>query len=705
MRLFLSVVLLCVNATFFGQTSRMNNALKIKLAEKSMPGEFYTVLVQGDMAKLHAHERLGRYTINYSAGNIASIDCNASSLAFLIDKGIISYAELNRPRLRPMNDTMVYRNRIKPVKLGTAPLSQPYDGTGVLLGFIDTGIDIAHKDFKDAQGNTRIKFLWDQSATTGSGIPSPFNYGVEWNDTQINAGQCTHSDMAHWGHGTHVAGIGAGNGLANGKHEGCAPKADIVVVAVDFNRSGPVTADAVQYIFDKANQLSKPCVINASVGDYYGSHDGTDLESKLIDFMVANIQGRVMVAAAGNAGYVKYHVKTQANGVDTGFTWLSTNGTTLDYWFYGDTLQVKNLQIGVGANRSDFSDLGRISFRNHTYGLIAPQVDTLKHNGNRIGLVHNSSSINNYGVYELYLHIEADSAGLMWRIETKGTGTHHAWNFDFVSSGLPTVSQYPKMTKYLMPDTMYSIVSSYQCSDEIITVANYVNLSDYYDVNNTLQHTGDIAGALGWSSSSGPTRDGRVKPDIAATGHSTFSSLVTGMQASQIANSPQTVAQGSLHVIGGGTSASAPVVAGLAALYLQAHPEASNQQVKTAIINCAYTDMFTGNVPNYAWGFGKLDGAATMVCGENLAKISEIVPGISVSCFPNPFRNKALVELASAITGHIYIYSTEGGLIFNDTFQGKTYELNGSMFNNNQGLFFVRIANKEKNYTFKLIRE
>jgi len=706
MRLFLVFLFLTLGGNFFSQSGRLNNALKMKLSEKNMPGGIYTVLVQGDMSKLKTFEKEGAYRVNYSAGDIASVSCDANALSFLIDRKIISYAELIKPNLKPMNDTMVYRNRIKAVKTGSAPLTQAYDGSGIIIGFIDTGIDVAHKDFKDAQGNTRIKFIWDQVHAVGSTVPSPFNYGIEWTDTQINANQCTLTDMQYYGHGTHVTGIAAGNGLANHTHEGCAPKADIIMVALDFNSTGPVTADAVKYILDKATLLGKPCVINASVGNYYGSHDGTDLETKLIENMVANIPGRVMIAAAGNGGDAKYHVKTLGNGTDTSFTWLNNGTSDMDYWFYGDTNQIKNLQISIGANRTNFSDLGRISFKNYNYGLTTIQHDTLKHNGNRIGIIDNSSSINNDGVYELYIHVTTDTSNLFWRIETKGTGMHHAWNFDFVSSGLPPLSQYPKMAHYLMPDTMYSLVSSFQCSEEIITVANYVNLNTYYDVHDTLRNLGLTTGALASSSSSGPTRDGRLKPDIGATGNAVFSCLVSGMQASQIANSPQTVAQGSFHVIGGGTSAASPVVAGLAALYIQAHPNATNQQVKTAIINCAYTDAFTGTVPNYAFGHGKLDGFAAMICGENMAGIQQNKTNGAANYYPNPFKNKVTIELPAKTTGIISVYNAEGKLIFEDKVDGEKYELDSyKIKSSTSALFFVRISGEYANYAFKLIRE
>ncbi|PBQ33040.1 hypothetical protein CNR22_15060 [Sphingobacteriaceae bacterium] len=706
MRLIYLFLVVLLSGGLFSQTAKLNPALKMRLSEKSSPEKVYSILVQGDITKLKAAQREAGFTFNYSSGDVASITCNATAISFLIDHNIISYAEFKEAHAKPMNDTMVFRNRIKAAKLGTHPLTQGYDGTDIVLGFIDTGIDVVHKDFKDAQGNTRIKFLWDQTTNSGSTVPSPYGYGIEWTDTQINANQCTHSDMAYYGHGTHVSGIAAGNGLSNGTHEGVAPKADIVMVAVNFNMNGPTTADAVDYILSKASLLGKPCVINASLGDYYGSHDGTDLEAKLIESMIANIPGRVMVAAAGNAGYVKFHVKTQNTSPDTSFTWLRNGQSTEHYWFYGDTSQVKNLQISVGGNRTDFSNVGRIAFHTYTYGLGPVKHDTLKYNGNRIAIIDNSSSINNSGVYELYLRIRADSTDMFWRVETKGTGVHHAWNFDFVSTGLPTLAQYPPMAHYKMADTMYSMVSSYQCSDEIITVANYFNLNSWYDVRDSLNHIVDPAGSLAGTSSSGPTRDGRQKPDISATGQAVFSTLVTGMQATQIAQSPETVAQGSFHVIGGGTSAASPVVAGLAALYLQAHPMATNQQVKQAITHCAYSDQYTGTLPNYAWGHGKLDGFAAMFCEENLVGLQKNKLHEQVNYYPNPFNTKVTIELPTTTVGKISFYNAEGKLLLEDKIDGKVYELHSAHLKTAQsGLYFVRIVGQSSSYAFKLIKD
>ncbi len=95
---------------------------------------------------------------------------------------------------------------------GTPPVYAGLTGARVVIGIVDTGIDLNHGDFRDASNQTRIAYLWDQ---TLSGTPPPgYTYGREWSAAQINAGFAIENDTS--GHGTHVAGIAAGDGSATG---------------------------------------------------------------------------------------------------------------------------------------------------------------------------------------------------------------------------------------------------------------------------------------------------------------------------------------------------------------------------------------------------------------------------------------------------------------------------------------------------------
>jgi len=419
--------------------------------------------------------------------------------------------------------------------------------------------------------------------------------------------------------------------------------------------------------------------------------------------MLTAQSGRALVAAAGNAGNIKYHAKTTLTNSDTLFTWFTNTTSDLYYWVYGDTNDIKNVQFSIGVNRSNYFDLGRIPFQSYNYALFGQKVDTLKYNNKRIGIVKTNASINTSGVYELYYYIKADSLNYNWRIESKGSGKHDAWNFDMKSSGLPTATLYPNITKYVMPDTLSTIVSGFQCSKEVITVGNYINLNRWYDVNNTLQTSTEIPGMIKETSSQGPTRNNVIKPDVCATGANVFSAMALGMQSNLITNLPSAVAQGSMHVQGGGTSASSPVVAGLAALYLQAFPNASNQQVKQAIMNCAYTDGFTGSVPNNVYGYGKLDGMGAMLCtiftDENNFNLSN-----SLNAYPNPFDRSVKVKLNQHETNaQLKVFDITGKCLYQTSFNGNEFELDKGSIGNYTGLIGVTITTSSNTYSFKLI--
>lgn len=689
------LLLLLFNKIVFSQISQSNNAFRQNLSNNNSIENF---IVKGNLDKLKSNETIENYKYLYGYNSIAVIKCSFNTISSLLDKKIITYVEFIPANKKPMNDTMLIKNKILPVKQGQSPLLAAYNGSGVVVGIIDTGCDFNHPDFKTSSGTTRIKYLWDQTITSATTTPLPYNYGQEWTAAQINASLCTHSDLAHYGHGTHVTGIAAGNGLANGTHEGICSEADIIVVALDFNKNGTIIADAADYIFNKALSLGKPCVINASVGDYYGSHDGTDLESQLINSMIGPSKpGRVIVAAAGNAGNIKYHTKTTINGMDTNFTWIQNNSSNLNYWLYADTSQIKNVFINVGVNRTNYSNAGNIGFKPYNYALNTQKIDTIKNTSNdRIGIVKSYASINTFGVYELSFEITADTLNQFWRIESKGVGQHNAWNFDFVSLGLPTSTVFPKINYYAMPDTFQTIVSGFQCLDNVITVGNYNNLKKYYDVNNTLQTSAETANALAANSSVGPTRTNKIKPDVSATGNNIFSAIALGMQNNLITTAPQVVAQGSFHVIGGGTSAASPVVAGLAGLILDKDGTLTAPLVKNAIINCTYTDIFTGSVPNNSWGYGKLDGKAAFLCSNVVTSIGT-QKGSIIQVYPNPFINDVNIKGISE-PSEIILFDILGNTLLKTKTNTENYTLTN--FNITSGIYFLKV-NKD---IFKIIK-
>lgn len=183
-------------------------------------------------------------------------------------------------------------------------------GNGVLIAVIDSGIDYAHPDFRNDDGSTRIVELWDQ--TLGTFFDSETINEALAQPTEADRYRIVPSrDVS--GHGTHVAGICAGNGRASdGQNRGVAPESPLLIIklgAADTN-GFPHTTElmrAVDYSLRKAFSLQMPVAVNISFGSNYGSHDGTSLlETYLND--VSSYWKSVIVTGAGNEGNSRTHV-------------------------------------------------------------------------------------------------------------------------------------------------------------------------------------------------------------------------------------------------------------------------------------------------------------------------------------------------------------------------------------------------------------
>ncbi|MFZ1689208.1 MAG: S8 family serine peptidase [Flavobacteriales bacterium] len=539
-----------------------------------------------------------------------------------------------------LNDSMRVHNRVNPVHQGVAPLTQGYTGAGVVVGVIDQGCDWRHGDFQDANGDARIMRFWGQTYGFDAVLtPQPYNYGQVWDSTLINALLCPASDQSGtFGHGSTVTGAAAGDGSLTGNCKGVAPDADIVVISSNLNAANWISTvvDGARYIFDYADGTGQPAVINLSAGSYLGSHDGLDGAALLIDSMLNAAPGRVMVCAAGNSGdWDGYHTRTRSDA-DTAFTWYRVNPQSFlgypavyfDLW--GDSAQMVNLQYAMGANLDtlSFADRGRTPFHDvlsNDGGTFTDNVENS--NGDVLGVV--DFFVEKRGnQYHLEVHMQQpDSADLNWRFMTTGPGMHDGWCVGApgwmsyqVRANLPSVATLPSIVNYVLPDNDQHIVDSWACSPHTLTVANYMNEMWYICANQDTVFVTPVEGVLATSSSKGPTRTGHVKPDVAATGAYTMSPGPLSTMAAMLLQPTGILGlhQDSLHMRNAGTSMASPVVAGTAALYLEKCPGATHTEIVAAINGGAYTDQFTGTVPNNAWGNGKLDAFAA-VSGRNVA--------------------------------------------------------------------------------------
>lgn len=182
-------------------------------------------------------------------------------------------------------------------------------GKGVLIGIVDSGIDIFHPDFQNEDGSTRILELWDQTIPEEN--ESFYNRGKIFTREEINLALQTNDrsfpsiDLS--GHGTHVAGIAAGNGRASrGRQKGVATESELLIVKLGnvFPEGFPRTTElmlGMDYCVKRAIELGLPLALNISFGNSYGSHDGTSLLETYIDNL--SMIGRTTIAiGSGNEG-------------------------------------------------------------------------------------------------------------------------------------------------------------------------------------------------------------------------------------------------------------------------------------------------------------------------------------------------------------------------------------------------------------------
>lgn len=229
----------------------------------------------------------------------------------------------------------VLQGKIDSCIIPGSPLTDSLRGRGVLVAVIDSGIAWRNRDFRNADGTTRILYLWDQTLQAGQvweriseeellpedrretyAPPPGFVTGVEFSRAQINEALAASSEsdgtllvpsVDTSGHGTAVAGIAAGNGAgSDGVYAGVAPESELLIVKLGTPgpNAFPRTTElmrALTYVVRKSLELQRPLAVNLSFGNTYGAHNGTSLLERFID-NVSEIGRNVICVGSGNEG-------------------------------------------------------------------------------------------------------------------------------------------------------------------------------------------------------------------------------------------------------------------------------------------------------------------------------------------------------------------------------------------------------------------
>lgn len=434
-------------------------------------------------------------------------------------------------------------------------------GEGILVGFLDTGIDYTHNAFKDDEGNTRIEYIYD------------LENGVVYDKNKINEALKSEDpfsivpEIDLSGHGTHVAGIACAGGNINFDNYGVAYKSSIAMVKITGENSLRAALSTqlmrgLKFLMDKSNEINKPLVVNISLSTNDGSHNGSSLLEKYIQTFT-QLQKAVIVVAAGNEGNSAHHVggemkKEEDLDLNIG---EGEKGIILD--FYKPVLVDVSVEVisptGVSTGPMELSESYKERF-------VGREKIVVYSTGPKPFDIQGQTTIS-----ILPLGDTITSGG--WRIIVRKLNNYEGY-FDI---WLPIAEGLNERTRFLQPD-VYNTLGIPATVEGVISVGSYNFLN-----NNLSAFSGRGVVRPEWL----------IKPDLVAPGENILSTVEEqGFDTKS------------------GTSMAAPQVAGICALLFEwgiirnNDPFLYGERIKYYLIKGAKRTIFGEAYPNPDLGYG-----------------------------------------------------------------------------------------------------
>ncbi|MBO5613306.1 MAG: S8 family serine peptidase [Prevotella sp.] len=532
-----------------------------------------------------------------------------------------------------------------------------YTGAGVVVGVMDIGMDLAHPSFWSADGSTyRIKSYWDMLDQTQGGKPvtgvDTTYVGRQYTSQSAILDKGHSADGALSGHGTHTAGTAAGSGRNEdgtlSDYAGMAPEADICLVSNYTSTSRPVVPESdrkkyntaldalgFKYMFDYAESHGKPCVISFSEG----ANQEMEGEDLLFNAVLERLQGqgRIIVASAGNEGDKKTYIN-KGKGTPSAGAFVSPSGTGAYYVMRSD--EKMTLRITYYLSSGD-----KVIKEYHTDQITACKdsvlADTLD--------ISEPSQVILLNAYP-YVYDKTKWATELY-LTTKG-------NTETVGKTLPV------SVTLLGEDIGVEAFSrgGYFTTNTLDATLNKAEANHCILVPGALSSVICVGGVTksytspqraSWSGV-GPTVDGLIKPDVMAPG----SSIMSAKSKAYYGSYGWTIM--------GGTSMSTPVVAGIVALWLQACPTLTHEQVLETIAATSSHPDSSLEYPNNYYGYGLIDAEA------GLQYVLENFTGIAPLRLPPSSQAQAL----HGAGGEAGLFNLLGQRVGTPV-RGKIYIVNG----------------------------
>ena len=516
-----------------------------------------------------------------------------------------------------------------------------YSGKGVNICLVDVGIDFQHPAFKDSQGRSRIKCVYLNNSDEGRKFtvsdPEAGDYtfpGSVFDTPELIASLTT--DVIGEYHGTHTAAIAAGT-LSPQGFGGMAPDADLVLIPAGYfdedlyDDEEDVIEEAIAFAVAYANQSDQPTVLSASLNSHAGAHDGTSSVTQAIE---AASESLIPVFSAGNEGGYPIHLYQKFTSDKKSVKTLML-GITDDNSGLHEMMNMINVtgitrtgsQVSVQLTLKSVSKIGSLK----TVWQSEPVTATL--GGDMESQIVSSDDDTTLGKYfdgEVALAAGDNGDGrlavsVMAEGGTDPTGMIQMYLFELIISGEDGTEidlwddyagfggrNYIGLSGYEDGDSDIS-GGDWTSTDRVVSVGAYCTNTLQRDYDGTTTDTSKpededeepfVQGDIAWFSSYGESFNGVAQPTVCAPGVnivSAMSQYVIGDDADE-----SMLWQGGAYTAESGTSMACPVVAGIVALWLEAAPTLSLDEVKEVMANSSDNDDFTSSNP-IRWGYGKIN--------------------------------------------------------------------------------------------------